>query len=102
LNFGKRGRAGGRGGRQETKKVIARGEGYKREGDTSVTVVTSNVSVSQCAGELLKRKGAPRETLTEYLATVCRPNIEAEELQSYDEANTEGWIHGKRERGERE
>jgi hypothetical protein len=82
--------------------VIARGEGYsyiaalrspdlrhttKREGDTSVTVVTSNVSVSQCAGELLKRKGAPRETLTEYLATVCRPHIEAEELQSYAEAN---------------
>ena len=61
-----------RGGRRETKKVIAREDGYtyiaalrspdlrhttKREGDTSVTVVTSNVSVSQCAGEMLKRKG---------------------------------------------
>jgi hypothetical protein len=50
----------------------------------------------------LKRSRAPRENLTEYLATVCLPHIEAEELQSYDEANTEGWIHGKRERGERE
>ena len=81
-----------RGGRRETKKVIAREEGYtyiaalrspdlrhttKREGDTSVTSVTNNVSVSQCAGELLKRKGAPRETLPEYLATGCRPHIEA-------------------------
>jgi hypothetical protein len=49
-----------RGGRQETKKVIAREDGYtyiaalrspdlrhttKREGDTSVTVVTSNIIV---------------------------------------------------------
>ena len=67
-----------RGGRRETwrqardEKVIVREDGYtyiaalrspdrrhttKREGDTSVTVVTSNVSVSQCAGEMLKRKG---------------------------------------------
>ena len=61
-------------------KVIAREDGYtyiaalrspdlrhttKREGDTSVTVVTSNVSVSQCAGEMLKRKGLPNRRCRE-------------------------------------
>ena len=65
---------------ERRKKVIAREDGYtyiaalrspdlrhttKREGDTSVTVVTSNVSVSQCAGEMLKRKGLPNRRCRE-------------------------------------
>ena len=102
-----------RGGRRETKKVIAREDGYtyiaalrspdlrhttKREGDTSVTSVTNNVSVSQCAGELLKRKGAPRETLPEYLATLCRPHIEAEDCSHMmRRAKRAGYM--KREKG---
>ena len=72
---------GGRAWRQaRDEKVIAREDGYtyiaalrspdlrhttKREGDTSVTVVTSNVSVSQCAGEMLKRKGLPNRRCRE-------------------------------------
>ena len=73
------GRAGVAAG-ERRKKVIAREDGYtyiaalrspdlrhttKREGDTSVTVVTSNVSVSQCAGEMLKRKGLPNRRCRE-------------------------------------
>jgi len=65
------GRSGVAAGKRR-KKVMSREDSYtyiaalrsphllhttQREGDTSVTVVTSNVSVSQCVRELLKRKG---------------------------------------------